>query len=163
MASGWGQLLPSKRNVVTGRNDIRTFWHNAFDSGFKTVARETVELDEQGETAIEVGRYTLCAALDAVADIGEYIVIWQHENGTWKLHRAVWNSGLLAEPGNDETSIREREEYRPRQKTSMTKDSQLGLLKFDHRVSVWGIIVTIVGFVVVVLTALLVTYFQGIR
>ncbi len=90
-----GQLLPSKSDFVTGREDIRAFWQGVFDRGFKTAVRETIELDEQGETAIEVGRYTLFAALDAVADIGKYIVIWKHDGGTWKLHRDVWNTSLL--------------------------------------------------------------------
>ena len=90
-----GQLLPSKRDFVTGRDDIRAFWQDVFDRGLKTVMRETVELDEQGDTAIEVGRYTLFAALDAVADMGKYIVIWKHDNGIWKLHRDVWNTSFL--------------------------------------------------------------------
>ena len=90
-----GQLLPSKRDFVTGRVDIRAFWQNAFDRGFKTAVRETVELDAQDDTAIEVGRYTLFAALDAVADIGKYIVIWKRDDGIWKLHRDVWNTSIV--------------------------------------------------------------------
>jgi len=89
-----GQLLPSKRDFVTGRDDIMTFWQDVFDMGLKTALRETIELDEQGNKAIEVGRYTLFANLDAVADIGKYIVIWKHEFGTWKLHRDVWSTSL---------------------------------------------------------------------
>ena len=90
-----GQLLPSKRDFVTGRVDIRAFWQNAFDRGFKTAVRETVELDAQDDTAIEVGRYTLFAALDSVADIGKYIVIWKHDDDIWKLHRDVWSTSMV--------------------------------------------------------------------
>ena len=50
---------------------------------------ETVELDAQGETAIEVGRYILKADRGVVADQGKYIIIWKHAGGTWKLHRDI--------------------------------------------------------------------------
>ena len=57
---------------------------------------ETVELDAQGETAIEVGRYILKTDRGAVADQGKYIIIWKHSGGTWKLHRDIWNTNQPA-------------------------------------------------------------------
>ena len=92
------QLLPNNRDFVTGRVDIRAFWQMAFDRGFKTVTRETLELDERGDTAIEVGRHTFFWVLDAVVDVGKYIVIWKHDGSTWRLHRDVWNSSILDRP-----------------------------------------------------------------
>ena len=93
-----GQLLPHKKDFVTGRVDIRAFWQGTFDVGLKTAVRETIELDEQGDTAIEVGRYTFFGLLDAVVDIGKYIVIWKHDGHTWRLHRDMWNSSILDRP-----------------------------------------------------------------
>ncbi len=91
-----GQLLPTNSDFVTGTDSIRAFWQGAFDMGLKQAVLDTVELDGRGDTAIEVGRYRLLTAGDAVADEGKYIVIWKRDAGAWKLHRDVWNTSRPA-------------------------------------------------------------------
>ncbi|MDF0652476.1 MAG: DUF4440 domain-containing protein [Nitrospira sp. LK265] len=86
------QLLPANSDFVRGTAAIRTFWQSVIDRGLKGASVETVELEVHGETAIEVGRYRLLAAGDAVADQGKYIVVWKHDNGKWKLHRDIWTT-----------------------------------------------------------------------
>ena len=49
-----------------------------------------------GDTAIEVGRYRLLAAGDALADHGKYIVVWKNHSGTWKLHLDIWTTSQPA-------------------------------------------------------------------
>lgn len=66
--------------------------------GLKEAVLETVELDAQGETAIEIGRYTLKAEGGAVADQGKYIVIWKSDSGSRKLHQDIWNTNRPAVP-----------------------------------------------------------------
>jgi hypothetical protein len=46
--------------------------------------------------AHEVGKYTLMGDGDKVLDAGKYIVIWQRQDGQWKLHRDIWNSSQPA-------------------------------------------------------------------
>ena len=91
-----GQLFPSNSDIVNGAAGIQAFWQGAFGMGLKEFAVETVELDVQGETAIEVGRYILKADRGVVADQGKYIIIWKHAGGTWKLHRDIWNTNQPA-------------------------------------------------------------------
>ena len=91
-----GQVFPSNSDIVTGAAGIQAFWQGAFGMGLKEAVLETVELDAQGETAIEVGRYILKADRGAVADQGKYIIIWKHSGGTWKLHRDIWNTNQPA-------------------------------------------------------------------
>lgn len=86
------QLLPANSDFVRGTAAIRTFWQSVIDMGLKGASLETIELEAHGDTAIEIGRYRLLAAGDAVADQGKYIVVWKNDNGNWKLHRDIWTT-----------------------------------------------------------------------
>ena len=87
-----GQLLPTGSDFITGQTAIQAFWQGAMDMGVKEVLLETVEADGHGDHAQEVGRYTLRGEGDQVLDQGKYIVLWQNQNGQWKLHRDIWNT-----------------------------------------------------------------------
>jgi len=87
-----GLLLPPQSDFVTGTAAIQAFWQGAMDMGLKDVKLETAELEMHGDTAIEVGKYTLYLEGGQVADAGKYLVVWKNEGGTWKLHRDIWNS-----------------------------------------------------------------------
>jgi uncharacterized protein (TIGR02246 family) len=89
-----GQLLPTGSDFVTGKAAIQAFWQGAMDMGIKTVRLETVEAEGHGDTAIEIGKYTLSGEAGNVMDRGKYVVILKQEGGQWKLHRDIWNSSL---------------------------------------------------------------------
>ena len=93
-----GQLLPPNSDNVTGHSGISAFWQGAMDMGIKTAKLETVELDGQGDAALEVGMYTLAGEGGTVMDAGKFIVVWRKEGERWKLHRDIWNSSMPA-PG----------------------------------------------------------------
>jgi len=65
--------------------------------GIKSARLETVEAEGHGDTAIEIGKYTLSWEAGNVMDRGKYVVIWKQEGGQWKLHRDIWNSSLSAQ------------------------------------------------------------------
>ncbi len=96
--TGGGQLFPPNTEILVGRNAIRAFWEGAIASGLKEATLDTVEVDSAGETAVEVGRYTLRGKGGQVADVGKYVVVWKMEGGGWKLHRDIWNSSRPAAP-----------------------------------------------------------------
>lgn len=87
-----GILLPPQSDFVTGPDAIQAFWQGAMDMGLKDVKLETAELEILGDTAIEVGKYTLYLMNGQVADAGKYVVIWKNDGGSWKLHRDIWNT-----------------------------------------------------------------------
>ena len=91
-----GQLLPPNSEVVSGHDAIRAFWQGAMDLGLTEAVLDTVEIDGSGDTAMEVGKYTLRFAGGQVADFGKYVVIWKAEAGAWKLHRDIWNTSQPA-------------------------------------------------------------------
>jgi uncharacterized protein (TIGR02246 family) len=91
-----GQLLPIHSEFVTGSEAIRNFWKGAMDMGIKEVKLETLEVEDHGDTAIEVGRYTLMLEGGQVADAGKYVVVWKNLGGAWKLHRDIWTTSQPA-------------------------------------------------------------------
>jgi ketosteroid isomerase-like protein len=71
-------------------------WQGAFDAGLTDFRVETLEVESAGDTAYEMGRYTLYAGDQQVADEGKYILIWKREAGQWKIHRDITNSSQHA-------------------------------------------------------------------
>lgn len=92
-----GQLLPTGSDFVTGKAAIQAFWQGAMDMGIKSARLETVEAEGHGDTAIEIGKYTLSGEAGKIMDRGKYVVIWKQEGDQWKLHRDIWNSSLSAQ------------------------------------------------------------------
>jgi ketosteroid isomerase-like protein len=90
------QLLPAHSDVVAGTSAIQSFWRGVMDMGIQEVVLETLELELHGETAHEVGRYTLKVADGQLADTGKYIVIWKREGESWKVHRDIWTTSQPA-------------------------------------------------------------------
>ena len=91
-----GQLLPAHSDFIDGTAAIQRFWQGAMDMGIKEAVLETVEVEGHGETALELGRYTLKTGTGEVADSGKYLVVWKHEDGVWKLHRDIWTTSRPA-------------------------------------------------------------------
>jgi len=87
-----GQLLPPNAEVVSGHENISTFWQAVLDAGIASAKLDTVELEVMGDAAVEVGQYTLKVADGTTVDNGKFIVVWRKEAGEWKWHRDIWNS-----------------------------------------------------------------------
>ena len=90
------QLFPMHREIVSGMEAIQQFWQGVIASGVQGATLTTLEVDEQGETAYEVGQYELRGESNKVLDHGKYVVVWKRAQGQWRLHRAIWNSNLPA-------------------------------------------------------------------
>lgn len=88
-------LLPPGAERIEGRAKIAEFWQGAMDAGLEDPSLEAVEVVELGDYAYEVGALSITAqdADGQPAPVsGKYIVIWQRgDDGTWRLHRDIWN------------------------------------------------------------------------
>ena len=62
------------------------------NSGIKAIELKTTEVEGLGESAAEVGSYTIYGKDGAAIDRGKYLVLWRRVDGAWKLHRDCWNS-----------------------------------------------------------------------
>ena len=96
--TGEAQLLPTGSDPIIGTAAITQFWSGILALGIQRLKLESLEIDAQGATAIELGRYTLFANGDQLLDRGKYIVIWKLIKGEWKLHRDIWNSSQPSGP-----------------------------------------------------------------
>ena len=90
------QLFPMHTEIVSGMEAIQQFWQGVIASGVKGATLTTLEVDEQGDTAYEVGKYELRGEGNKVLDHGKYVVVWKRAQGQWRLHRDIWNSNLPA-------------------------------------------------------------------
>ncbi|MBM3241436.1 DUF4440 domain-containing protein [Candidatus Poribacteria bacterium] len=88
------QLLPPNSEMVNGREAVEAFWATELDAGIKKAVLETIEVEGTGDTAHEIGKYTLFAEGDVIIDKGKYTVIWKKVDEQWKLHRDIWNSSM---------------------------------------------------------------------
>jgi uncharacterized protein (TIGR02246 family) len=91
-----GQVLPPNSDAVVGRQAIRAFFQSLLEAGITAVTLATTEVEGFGDTAYEVGRYTLGGEGGQVLDQGKYVVIWKQEDGKWKLHRDIFATNLPA-------------------------------------------------------------------
>ncbi|MFN8487259.1 MAG: DUF4440 domain-containing protein [Caldilineaceae bacterium] len=89
-------ILPPNLPPMRGKPAIQAFWQGALDMGIAEAVLETVEFEEVGDMAWEVGKGVLKAKDGQVLDDAKYIVLWKRENGVWKWHRDIWNSSLAA-------------------------------------------------------------------
>jgi uncharacterized protein (TIGR02246 family) len=88
------QLFPTHSDIVSGTEAIQKFWQGVITSGIKGATLTTLEVDGPGDTAYEVGKYTLTGEGGKVLDSGKYVVVWKREQGKWRLHRDIWNSSM---------------------------------------------------------------------
>jgi uncharacterized protein (TIGR02246 family) len=91
-----GEVLPPNDETRSGTEALRAFWKASLDAGVKQATLDTVEVEDCGDSAYEIGRYSMSGADGKVIDVGKYIVVWRREKGQWKLHRDIWNSNRPA-------------------------------------------------------------------
>lgn len=90
-------VLPPDGKRVDGRKGVEEFWQGAIKGGMKNLTLKALEVEESANLAYEVGAFTLDVpskggALSTVA--GKYLVVWKKgDDGTWRLHRDIWNLG----------------------------------------------------------------------
>ena len=90
-----GKFMVPNMEPVAGREAIQGFFQGAFDQGVTGLDLETDELELFGDTATEVGRWTLRAG-DQQLDRGKFVVLWKNVGGEWLLHRDIINTSLPA-------------------------------------------------------------------
>jgi uncharacterized protein (TIGR02246 family) len=89
------KLLPPGFPMMTGKEAVKSFWQGAMNSGVTEAKLETLELESQGNSASEIGRFTLTVQLqgnETTTMTGKYVVVWKNQDGDWKLHIDIWNT-----------------------------------------------------------------------
>ena len=89
-------LLAPNTEPIRGRQGIEAFFKAGMQMGIREATLETVDVDYLGDTAYEVGDYTMKIAPEggeAVTDKGKYLVVWKRQgDGPWRMAVDIWNT-----------------------------------------------------------------------
>ena len=84
-------------------DSIKAFWRTGEAMGIKSLRLETTDVEVSGDLAVETGTYELGmqpAGGAAATDRGKYLVVWKRQDdGTWKIHRDIFNTSMPAPQG----------------------------------------------------------------
>ena len=88
-------LMPPGAARLDGRDAIQQYWQGLLDAGVGDISVTTQEVEDAGDSAVEVGLISATAPGDGDARVsltGKYIVISRCDGGgNWRLHRDIWN------------------------------------------------------------------------
>ncbi|MGC2186047.1 MAG: nuclear transport factor 2 family protein [Terriglobales bacterium] len=93
-----GFLMPPQRELVQGQKPIELMLGKLGEAGYQNLRLETVRVEESGDMAVEIGRYTAAvqqANGTTVADRGKFVQVWRRL-GIWRMTSNCWNSDLAA-------------------------------------------------------------------
>ncbi|HEV8448739.1 MAG TPA: DUF4440 domain-containing protein [Gemmatimonadaceae bacterium] len=92
--------------VIKGPSAIGRAWQDAAGAAAGNRLRfDVAEVEQDGDRADEIGRFTISAPDGDVLTAGKYIVVWaQQSDGTWKARRGMFNWDIP--PGRAETNVR---------------------------------------------------------
>jgi uncharacterized protein (TIGR02246 family) len=97
------RMLPPNAPMIQGRDGLRAIFREYFDAGMKSLELETVDVLEDGQLAVEVGRYVMGIqplAGDPVEDRGKYIAVYRRQpDGALKIAADTFNSDHPAPSG----------------------------------------------------------------
>jgi ketosteroid isomerase-like protein len=89
-------LLPPNAPAIFGRDAISATMQEMFAAGLG-IELEDLEIKVAGNLGYKAGRYRTRGEDGSLIDRGKYIEIWSKVDGTWVLHRDIWNSSV--QPG----------------------------------------------------------------
>ena len=88
-------VLPPGLAMIHGKAGVEDLWKGSFANGVKAASFQTQDVERNGDVAVETGTFTMKIAPEGKAEqtnAGKYVVVWKRQNdGSWKLHRDIWN------------------------------------------------------------------------
>jgi uncharacterized protein (TIGR02246 family) len=89
-------VFPPDSETVRGNQAIGEFWKTTRTSGVQSAVLTTVDVGRSGDVAYESGKVTLTIKSEGkepTTAMSKYVVVWMRQpDGSWKLHRDIWNS-----------------------------------------------------------------------
>jgi uncharacterized protein (TIGR02246 family) len=87
--------LPPGAPMAKGRAAIQALWQGAMDAGDTNLSLQALRMDQFGDAAREIGRFSLDAPnpqKQMTHVEGKYVVLWRRVGGSWKLDTDIWNT-----------------------------------------------------------------------
>lgn len=86
-----GVLCAPNAPMVRGRAGIQSMFEGMVQAiGVPKLQLDTLQVEERGDAAWEIGAYTMTAG--GQTDKGKYVVVWKREGSDWKLAVDIWNT-----------------------------------------------------------------------
>ncbi|HEV8199759.1 MAG TPA: SgcJ/EcaC family oxidoreductase [Candidatus Polarisedimenticolia bacterium] len=89
-------VFPPDSEMIRGNEAIGEFWKATRESGVQSAVLTTEDVGRSGDVAYEAGKVTLTiqpAGKEPTKAAAKFVVIWKRQlDGSWKLHRDIWNS-----------------------------------------------------------------------
>ena len=73
------------------KKDLAAFWGQGIRMGVKDIQLNVTEVLGDEDMLIEIGTYEMFGDNNVVLEKGNYLSVLKKENGTWKVHRDIWN------------------------------------------------------------------------
>lgn len=95
-------VLAPNAPPLQGQQAIQGLWTAAIQQmGFKKLDLDVTDVEVSGDQAVELGNYALTIQPQGQAEVvdrGKYMVVWKKQpDGTWKLHRDMFNTSMPAQ------------------------------------------------------------------
>ena len=88
--------FPPDSEMIRGNEAIGVFWKATRDGGVQSATLTTDDVGRSGDIAYEVGKVSLTirpVGNGPTTAVAKYVVVWKRQpDGSWKLHRDIWNS-----------------------------------------------------------------------
>ena len=89
-------VLPPDQPIVKGSKEVLDMWKGSIEQGAKSATLKSENVEREGDLAVETGVFTFTIAPKDKPEVvakGKYVVVWKHQkDGSWKLHRDIWNA-----------------------------------------------------------------------
>ncbi len=93
-----GFLMPPQCEAVQGQKPIELMLRRLGEAGYHNLRLETIRVEESGDMAVEIGRYTAPiqqANGTTMVERGKFVHTWRRL-GIWRMATNCWNSDLPA-------------------------------------------------------------------
>jgi uncharacterized protein (TIGR02246 family) len=95
-------VLPPNQDAVSGKNQIEALWTGLLKSGVQEISLITDRVEQSGDLAYEVGRYSMTIKPpqgEIITDQGKYVVAWSRQpDAKWKAKADIFNTSMPPQP-----------------------------------------------------------------
>lgn len=89
-------LLPPNEPIISGRENIKNYWQGAIDAGLISASVKTIDASSDGDLGYEIGTFELKFLNpegDTIIDIGKYTeILKRNSEGKWISLYGMWSN-----------------------------------------------------------------------
>jgi uncharacterized protein (TIGR02246 family) len=95
-------VLPPNQDAVSGKTQIEALWTGLLKSGVQEISLITDRVEQSGDLAYEVGRYSMTIKPpqgEIITDRGKYVVVWSRQpDAKWRAKADIFNTSMPPQP-----------------------------------------------------------------